>query len=1445
LGKFGDIPVSNYTGVPSVEIPIYNVITGELSLPISLNYHAGGIRVDEIASNAGLGWALNCGGMISRTVRGIPDDSQYGYLNNGIDILSVPSLSLTEKYNLYQKIQSNLTDLEPDVYNYSFFGKSGKFLIDRITRKGYLVNNNEKISIQWNSDGTWLITDGTGLKYYFGNVAEQSIVNQQGRTINASVNYPSSWLLVKAEDLKGNLIQLTYKDYSSIYCLANQETKTFLYYVDGVPEYGCNPFNAQTKSWDEYEILGKKLSTITWKSGVVNFAYASTARLDINSTDNSIASITVTDNSFAQNQIKKFNFFHSYFNVLPTQNQSFCAGSSNGKLRLDKIQQIGNDNIQAMPAYEFTYNDFIPILNSTSQDHWGFNNGQLNGTSLVPKMSVLNPYQTVVAIDGAIRTPDLPSCLAGTLAKIKYPTGGVTEFTYELHDAYMPNFSFEEALDLPFIQYGKVSKSDMVSIPYKKVAFVVNGPYNAITQQKGFFVNILIVLNGTCDPSIRNGGCGGSTYIQPVAGTQGSSWQFGNIGNLNGTIIKQVFLKNGNYELILEGDNSIAGLNILSSTVIGPDATMIDSMGNYNKPIGGLRIKKISSSSSSTETKQIINYKYKKEFYPANSSGVLVSDPGYGYITSVTGIPSNGVTNTCYLFNRTSSSKVPMGTTQGSHIGYSFVEVTKGQEGVSPNIGKTTFAYTTAKDFPDLYSPVFPFPPPTSLDMQRGLLLETKTYKFENDNYSIVSYSKNNYTNPDSRYNKNIPGVIIASQGVNAIGQVITTKAFEDKSNWVWLNEEINTQYSLGGQIQTSVKYFYDNIEHLQPTRIEKLHSDGYKEITYIKYPADFLDTEADQVTKDMKGSKHIYNLPIQKTVSKTSLSIEKVVQSQIIKYGTNVNAVIPIENIQLETSSILNINDPVSFPKYLPINGYDINKFKRSGIYSYDANSNLITQQKENDVKEVYIWGYNKTLPVAQIINANNNEILFNGFEENLGWDASLTAYDISFKHSGTSSGRIDKVTTGELYTLGSTWLNINLNSATKFKYSGWVYSNGPSADLYLFMKRAGESGYYSYIDVTSTSTIGKWEFIEKEFTVPVDVTQLNIRLDNNGGGNVWFDDLRLFPSVAQMKTYTFAPLIGMTSQCDANNRFTFYEYDAFNRLSIIRDQDNNIIKKICYNYAGIAENCTIPSFTNDLQQNIYTSTVTCAAGTIPASYTYTVPAGSYTSYVDKLTANQLAIAAMNTNGQAAANALPCLAGLSGWNQTSQPWNITVTNSSGTFNTTYSFYPGSSATLFTNLPVGTYNLNLTPLYPGSVTSPVQLILNGTTYSGTSFSLTSVNINTATTVSLKLPAVPCSFTMSSGYSTPTNSISSNGTTVSFYMVFYPSITMNLGSSYLVATINGSCRPSVIRTITTTVAGRNWNITIYPTGEMYWQIGYGSTALSPYSSVGTSTLTYNL
>jgi YD repeat-containing protein len=249
----------------------------------------------------------------------------------------------------------------------------------------------------------------------------------------------------------------------------------------------------------------------------------------------------------------------------------------------------------------------------------------------------------------------------------------------------------------------------------------------------------------------------------------------------------------------------------------------------------------------------------------------------------------------------------------------------------------------------------------------------------------------------------------------------------------------------------------------------------------------------------------------------------------------------------------------------------YNSNVYEPAIQYTKYNDAGMLTETKNMDGNfSSLIWGYNKSFPVALVENASSNEIFYDSFEERCGWDANLTAYDNTKSHAGSYCGRIDKAGTGELYSHSTKWLSISLTAPKKFKYSGWVYSNGPTAEIFLFMKRAGETAYFSYVDNVYATITGKWVYVEKEFEVPADVTQLSLRIDNNGGGTVWFDDLRLYPANAQMATTTYDPLVGKTSETDANNITTYYEYDRFGRLIRVKDQDGKVLKETQYHYSG-----------------------------------------------------------------------------------------------------------------------------------------------------------------------------------------------------------------------------------------------------------------------------------
>jgi len=60
----------------------------------------------------------------------------------------------------------------------------------------------------------------------------------------------------------------------------------------------------------------------------------------------------------------------------------------------------------------------------------------------------------------------------------------------------------------------------------------------------------------------------------------------------------------------------------------------------------------------------------------------------------------------------------------------------------------------------------------------------------------------------------------------------------------------------------------------------------------------------------------------------------------------------------------------------------------------------------------------------------------------------------------------------------------------------------------------------------------------------------------------------VRIYPTDAQMKNYTYNPIVGITTVINENGLIHFYEYDSFGRLAQIRDNKGHILKQYSYNY-------------------------------------------------------------------------------------------------------------------------------------------------------------------------------------------------------------------------------------------------------------------------------------
>ncbi|MBK7870727.1 MAG: hypothetical protein IPJ74_08585 [Saprospiraceae bacterium] len=298
LGKYADIPVSYNTGVPNISIPLYQVQEGSLSLPISISYHASGVKVGETASWVGLGWSLSAGGMISRTVLGLPDELSGGYFINGSSLADNPDedtlIGLTSEL---VDVLDGVLDSEPDIFTFNVGGYAGKFQVNHALGKVYTIPQQDvKITYSYSTSNieSFTITTPDGTKYHFGNNSEKEFSHPYPNSSpTAILEYTSSWYLTKIEsadskhEINFHYVTETYK-YSN---LSSCQYTATLCGTDGInaPAASCggnvHPINSNI--FVNYQrMVGRRLDKITTSTDSIFFYASSSDREDLDTTAN-------------------------------------------------------------------------------------------------------------------------------------------------------------------------------------------------------------------------------------------------------------------------------------------------------------------------------------------------------------------------------------------------------------------------------------------------------------------------------------------------------------------------------------------------------------------------------------------------------------------------------------------------------------------------------------------------------------------------------------------------------------------------------------------------------------------------------------------------------------------------------------------------------------------------------------------------------------------------------------------------------------------------------------------------------------------------------------------------------------------------------------------------------------------------------------------------------
>ncbi len=217
-------------------------------------------------------------------------------------------------------------------------------------------------------------------------------------------------------------------------------------------------------------------------------------------------------------------------------------------------------------------------------------------------------------------------------------------------------------------------------------------------------------------------------------------------------------------------------------------------------------------------------------------------------------------------------------------------------------------------------------------------------------------------------------------------------------------------------------------------------------------------------------------------------------------------------------------------------VNDSSILATQNNSFTAYTINQSWADQYKDyrvpillyNDGSLVANWQFNEGVgtSVADSSGNGNTGTLYGASVSNPGFEtvnsqwgsgAENLVFDNTRSKTGTYSGKIVKLTAGELTQFSSNNADNNAgttlpSSSTQYKYGGCIYiEGGASADIFFFSwNSAGGTRYDGTYDAISTSAQNQWVCINGTTTnvVPAD-NLFAIRVDNNGGGTVWFDDI------------------------------------------------------------------------------------------------------------------------------------------------------------------------------------------------------------------------------------------------------------------------------------------------------------------------------------------------
>ncbi|MFC4231491.1 DUF5977 domain-containing protein [Parasediminibacterium paludis] len=1231
--KYTEMPVSEYTGIPSISIPLYEISVDGIKIPIALDYHAAGIRVSQEASWVGLGWDMNFGS-INQEINDLddyaissspsfpnqkllPDYKWSPYPDNYPTRFNYPNCNNSPGFNwtdpypkgpvlpklsymistaywipVNEKIADQQLgllsypeyDSEPDIFTASFFGHTLKFIRefpDNLSSNGGIkILNKKGYKVVRNGD-VFIITVPSGENYYFEQFSSSisNTTSYGGLTESTSNNFePTSkiWYITKIVTNSGKQIVFNYTQTAAI---------------DEYPSY--------SEKWDE-----KVLSSYS--------------EYNLNNSINQ-------PNVEGFNNLKMGNFNHS---ITYTKENRFYLSSI--VFPLGKVNFQISDRLDILGGKKL---DNIQVVNNDSKE--------------IKSVQLLFDYFDASGVVGNTFPPFPNAALFNSdMVNKRLKLISISDKNGEIH-----SFGYNQT-QLP---------------PKNSYAQDFWGFFNGMTTNTSLIPNPQrLKITGLADNGNNNSA---------------------NLNFITAGILTQITYPTGGKALFEYELNSF-------------DNYWVPDFNNTNNVVStgnGLRIKKVSflNLDNSTAKQTVYSYQGGKSIiplqlsrtYPLTNIKYIQGNTDIGaYYYSITELSGKG------FYNSNSLGSI-------NCVGYDMVTRTE-IDNLGNTLGRTETYFNNRPD--EIYNT-------TALPSQLGASLPTlkqissRTFDalssdfpengkpnqiliYDNNNILIKKIENNYVTYISSMYSKFYYGARVFGYA-NLFYPENTCFQYPGAPSTYWtsvpknligyypiydieslLTKATTTEYDKNNTSFITVKSFgYDGFNQQAFTQLRGSNGEFLEE--YYDHAYDYSNQTGDNNLLNSNRLSEITSKTIQKRKSNyiEILASSKVQNSYLVSSG----------NIVIKDITIIDQLGSNGSPRITTLD-------------QYDAFGNPLQLSKVDGVKNSIIWDYGGNYAVAEVNNATYNDVAYTSFESDGKGNWNFLGNPVLDITSPTGQKAYD-LSNGAI-------TKINLNPIQSYSITYWL-----------------KNGAYCSMGGSTISSKNGWTLYRASAT---GISTLSI------SGSGYIDELRLYPADAQMQSYTYTPLVGMTSQTDANNRTTYYEYDTYSRLIRIRDQDKNIIKSLCYGYYNSSPTAcaNTPVFYNQALSQTFTKN-NCGPSYRGGTIAYTVAPNTYSSTLSQADADNQAQNDIATNGQNYAN-----------NNASCTLNtvyakLTLANSSESFlggcdnrqsDIVVSFYQDAACTIpvsVTNLSVTifTYTDQFDPTYgENGFLNPNTYVCNGT-----------------------------------------------------------------------------------------------------------------------------------